>query len=75
MRFAEALEVLKMGGSVKLPHWTGFWKREGDTVKMHCRDERILDIRETEDIFYTLDNQNAIFYPGNGIFPGFCYST
>ena len=26
------------------------------TVKMHCKDGRVLDIRETEDVFYTLEN-------------------
>ena len=71
MRFAEALEVLKMGGSVKLPHWTGFWKREGDTVKMHCRDERILDIRETEDIFIHWIIRMQYFTPEMVYFRGF----
>lgn len=56
MKFSKALEALKQGLSVKLPHWTGFWKRDGETVKMHCRDGRILDIRESEDVFYTLQN-------------------
>jgi len=27
MRFAEALEVLKAGGAVKLPHWEGFLEK------------------------------------------------
>lgn len=56
MKFSEALEALKAGKSVKLPHWHGYWKREGNTVKMYCKDGRILDIKETEDVFYTLSN-------------------
>lgn len=56
MNFGTALECLKNGLSVRLPHWTGYWKKDGDTVKMHCRDGRVLDIRETEDVFYTLQN-------------------
>jgi hypothetical protein len=56
MNFAKALEALKAGKKVKLPHWKGYWVKEGDTVKMHCKDGRVLDIRETEDVFYTLGN-------------------
>ncbi len=56
MKFAEALEVLKSGGAVRLSHWTGYWKMEDETIMMHCRDGSILDIRETEDVFYTLQN-------------------
>ena len=56
MKFAQALEAMKKGHAVRLPHWTGYWKKEGDTVMMHCRGGEILDIRQTEDPFYTLQN-------------------
>lgn len=56
MNFANALEALKAGHKVKLPSWAGYWEKDGDTVKMHCKDGRVLDIRETEDVFYTLAN-------------------
>ena len=56
MEFGKALEALKAGYKVKLPSWVGYWQKHGDTVKMHCKDGRILDIRETEDVFYTLAN-------------------
>jgi hypothetical protein len=56
MIFSKALECLKLGMSIRRPHWSGYWKKDGDTVKMYCRDGRILDIRETEDTFYTLQN-------------------
>lgn len=56
MDFGKALEALKEGRKVKLPSWAGYWEKEGDTVKMHCKDGRTLDIRETEDVFYTLSN-------------------
>lgn len=36
--------------------WSGYWVKEDDTVKMYCKDGRVLDIRETEDVFYTLSN-------------------
>lgn len=54
MNFGKALEALKAGYKVKLSSWAGYWQKEGDTVKMHCKDGRVLDIRETEDVFYTL---------------------
>ena len=54
MEFRKALEALKAGYKVKLPSRAGYWQKDGDTVKMHCKDGRVLDIRETEDVFYTL---------------------
>ena len=56
MKFAEALEALKQGAKIKLPSWKGYWAKEDNTVKMYCKDGRVLDIRETEDVFYTLKN-------------------
>lgn len=56
MDFGKALEALKTGYKVKLPSWAGYWEKDGDTVKMHCKDGNVLDIRETEDVFYTLAN-------------------
>ena len=54
MEFRKALEALKAGYKVKLPSWAGYWQKDGDTVKIHCKDGRVLDVRETEDVFYTL---------------------
>lgn len=56
MDFGKALEALKKGCKVKLPTWKGYWAKEGDTIKMHCKDGSVLDIRESEDVFYTLSN-------------------
>lgn len=54
MKFREALEALKDGKKIKLPHWKGYWELEDGNVMMHCKDGRILNIKETEDIIYTL---------------------
>lgn len=54
MNFAKALEVMKQGNKVKMPNWSGYWSVENGSIKMHCKDGRVLDIRETEDLFYTL---------------------
>lgn len=56
MNFGQALEALKVGHKVRRPHWSGYWVKENDTVMMHCKDGRVLDIRETEDVFFTLSN-------------------
>ncbi|MBR4025956.1 MAG: DUF2829 domain-containing protein [Lachnospiraceae bacterium] len=56
MNFGKALEALKQGYAVKLPHWKGYWKKEDNTVKMYCKDGTVLDIRETQNVFYTLSN-------------------
>ena len=54
MKFKEAFEALKQGAMVKCPEWSGYWKWEDNSIKMHCKDGRILDIREMEDVAYTL---------------------
>lgn len=55
MVFKEAFEALKQGAMIKCPEWAGFWKWEDNSIKMHCKDGRVLDIRETENVDYTLN--------------------
>lgn len=55
MNFQKAYEALKQGAMIKCPEWAGYWKLEDDSIKIHCKDGRILDIRETEDVDYTLN--------------------
>lgn len=58
MRFEKALEQMKQGNKVKLPSWGGYWYWDNDkqTVMIHCKDGRVLDIRETEVVEFTLSN-------------------
>lgn len=58
MKFAEAFEVMKKGYPVKRPAWRGYWEYDpdGDRIMMHCSDGRILEIRETDDLSFTLEN-------------------
>lgn len=58
MKFKEVLKLMKEGKKVKLPSWGGywFWDKEKKTVMMHCKDNTILDIRETQVVEYTLSN-------------------
>lgn len=54
MFFKEAYEALKQGAIVKLPEWSGYWRWEDNSIKMHCKDGKVLDIRETDNVDYTL---------------------
>ena len=58
MKFNEALKTMKEGHKVKLPSWGGYWEYEadGDRIWMHCKDGRVLEIRETNVLTYTLEN-------------------
>ncbi len=44
MVFKEAYEALKQGAMIKLPEWVGYWKWEDNSIKMYCKDGRVLDI-------------------------------
>ena len=58
MRFNEAFKAMKKGNKVKLPSWAGYWvyDADGDKIWMHCKDGRVLEIRETDVLSYTLEN-------------------
>ena len=58
MQFLEALIEMKLGKKVKLPSWAGYWcwDKEKETIIMHCKDGKVMDIRETEKVEYTLRN-------------------
>ena len=56
MRFKEMLRPLREGKKVKLPTWGGYWQKDGNEVMMHCHDGRVLNIRESDNIFRTLEN-------------------
>ncbi|CEK34288.1 Protein of unknown function (DUF2829) [[Clostridium] sordellii] len=56
MNFGLALKAMKEGQKVKLPSWGGYWCWEKDTIMMHCKDGKVLDIRETDNVEYTMSN-------------------
>lgn len=56
MNFGQALEALKAGKKVKLPSWGGYWQWEDGSIKMHCKDGRTIDIRDMENVEYTMSN-------------------
>lgn len=58
MKFIEALKAMKEGHKVKLPSWDGYWEydTDGDRIWIHCKGGRVLEIRETEVLTFTLEN-------------------
>lgn len=58
MNFRDAFKAMKAGSKVKLPSWGGYWywDDEQQTIVMHTKDGKKLDIRETQRVEYTLGN-------------------
>ena len=58
MNFKQAFKAMKYGAKVKLPSWGGYWywDEEKQTIIMHTKEGKELDIRETEKVEYTLCN-------------------
>ena len=50
------------GERIKRPPWEGYWiwekspKDDKFSIMMHCRDESIVDIRDTDFVAYTFSN-------------------
>ena len=64
MKFSQVINHLLQGERVKRKIWGGYWEIErhgaGDVkVMMHCRDGKVMEVRETEDILFTLSNVAA----------------
>lgn len=56
MDFRHAWFELLNGKKIKLPNWSGFWKWENNTIKMHTHDGKVMDIRDTDNVAYTFSN-------------------
>lgn len=58
MKFSEALKTMKEGRGIKLPSWGGYWwwDEESQTILMYTKDGDCIDIRETQNVEYTIQN-------------------
>ncbi|MDB3560351.1 DUF2829 domain-containing protein [Clostridioides difficile] len=58
MLWNEAFKLMKEGNTIKLPSWGGYWywDKEKETIMMHTKDGKELDIRETGRVDYTFSN-------------------
>lgn len=58
MTFKAAYNYMKNDGKdIKLPEWGGFWRwnDEEKTIMIHLRDGNIIDIRETDNLDFTMN--------------------
>ena len=58
MDFKQAYKLMKRGCLVRRRGWEGYWYWDvhKGTIIIMCVDGRILDIRETEDVNFTMNN-------------------
>ena len=56
MNFASALFSLRRGHKIRRKHWTGYWQLENREVIMHTHDGRSINVRNSEDMLYTIEN-------------------
>lgn len=56
MKFEAAFAYMKRGHDVALPEWGGFWRWDDalKTVVMHTRHGGTLDMRDSDNMDYTL---------------------
>ena len=61
MKFKEAFDKMMKGEAVKRTGWTGYWifDHDRETIMMHCKDGQVKDIRETQDVIFTVSNMLA----------------
>lgn len=56
MNFTEAYNLMKKGFKVKRASWAGYWEIQNGTIMMYTKDGEIIDLFDTKDKMYTLDN-------------------
>lgn len=56
MNFASALFSLKRGFRIKRKDWIGYWQLEDDKVMIHCKDGKVINLADSDDIVFTLEN-------------------
>lgn len=56
MKFDEALKLMKQGKKVRLPEWQGYWCWGNGTVMIHSCNGNIIDLYDSDNKKFTLDN-------------------
>lgn len=54
MSFADLYVAFVSGTPIKRKPWGGYWKYSRKEILMHCKDGAVLNIKESEDILFTL---------------------
>ena len=42
------------GTPIKRKVWGGYWKYHYGKIEMHCKDGKVIDIKDSEDILFTI---------------------
>lgn len=56
MNFASALISLQRGHRIRRKHWSGYWYLRHGEIIMKTHDGKLINIRHSEDILYTVSN-------------------
>lgn len=59
MKFEKVFPDMVRGYYVRRKNWKGYWAWENNTIMIHCADGTVLDIRETQDVKFTIENMLA----------------
>lgn len=54
--FRHAYYEMLAGKKIKRNHWGGYWAFEHGTIMIHTFDDKVMDIRETENVPYTFES-------------------
>lgn len=56
MNFASAYISMIRGHRIRRKHWSGYWEMKDNEVMFHCKDGKAINLRDTDDMSYTLSN-------------------
>ena len=57
MIFKEAFNMMVFDGAkIKRRSWAGYWEWTNGTIMMHTKEGRVIDIKCTNDVSYTIRN-------------------
>ena len=56
MNFASAFISLQRGHNINRKHCGGFWTLENGEIMMYCYDGKVINLKDTDDILYTISN-------------------
>ncbi|WP_052343607.1 hypothetical protein [Bacillus massiliigorillae] len=56
MDFCKAYKEMRDGKKIKRKEWGGYWVIENGTIMIYCKDGTVLDILDTKDLFFTIEN-------------------
>lgn len=56
MKYNLAFLEMQAGRRIRRPHWVGYWYMGKGEVYMHCANDIVMNIRESDDMIMTMCN-------------------